>query len=250
MTQSRTRYLHAAAVCTACALVLSGCGGDAVDTRAGAQSASRSAATVTAEAQAAEEYAAALQHLYVAYFGRPADVGGMVFWDRQFKLSRAPTEPAALAAQYRWNAGVRQVFDAFSNSAESQQLYPGNTPMFLDGVYRNLFNRSADLPGLAWWTNAIDNGQISRAEAAMSIMLGAQGDDAVAVRNKLAVSASFYRQMSLRVSTVLAYNGTRANELARRMLAQVDAKTDLVAFEAIIKATIDELELPIVTPAG
>jgi hypothetical protein len=225
------------------ALALAGCGAN--DPAPATESVSRSAASVTMTV-ADEQYANAIQHLYVAYFGRPAEPLGLQYWDRQLKLAQAPSDPAGLSASYRGSAQVRAIVDAFANSQESQQLYPGSTATFVDGVYRNLFNRSPDVAGLAWWSNAIDSGVITRSEAALMIMLGAQNDDAVGVRNKIAVADTFYRILTQRTSDVLAYTGTRANEIARRMMAMVDARTDLVAFEAVIRATIEEMGTPVV----
>jgi hypothetical protein len=166
----------------------------------------------------------------------------MFYWNRQLQLAGAPAEPVQMAARYGSSAQVRFVFDTFSASGESRTLYPGETAQFVDGIYRNLFNRPADLPGLAWWPKAIDSGAITRSEAALMIMLGARNEDAIGVSKKVAVANSFYRILAERNASVLAYTGDRNNEIARRMLAMVDANTDLAAFEAIIHATISQME--------
>ena len=220
------------------ALALAGCGGSEPATATGAMS--RSAASVSMVV-ADEQYATAIHHIYIAYFGRPAEPPGLAFWNHQLKGANAATDTAALSRQYGANSGVRYVLDSFSASGESKALYPGDTAQFVDGVYRNLYNRGAELPGLAWWSNAIDSGVITRSEAALAIMLGAQGDDALIVRNKVAVSGLFYRILSEQEVWILGYSGGRSNELVRRMLAQVDAKTDLAAFEAVVRATIAEM---------
>lgn len=230
-----------AAVAFTFTLALAGCG--AGDPAPATQTMGRSAAALAPAAAADPAYANVLQHLYVAYFGRPAETTGMQYWNRQLELAGAPTDPDRLAAQYRANGYARFIVDAFSSSQEFLELYPGDTARFVDGVYRNLFNRSAELPGLAYWSNAIDRGVITRAEAAMMIMLGAQGEDALGVRNKIAVAHAFYRLVNERVQTVLIYTGTRNNEIARRMLAQVDARTDLLAFDAVIRAAVAQMEL-------
>ncbi|MEX5746064.1 DUF4214 domain-containing protein [Massilia sp. X63] len=222
-------------------LALTGCGSDdpapaAATSRTAALVASAPAMTV-----AEDQYATAIHHIYIAYFGRPAEPPGLAFWNRQFEVARAATDTAELWRQYRANGGVRYVLHSFSVSTESQELYPGGNAQFVEGVYRTLFNRSPDVGGHAWWTDAIDRGIITREEAALAIMVGAQGEDALVVRNKVAVSAVFYRILCEREAWILAYTGARNNELARRMLAQVDAKTDLAAFEAVVRATIEEI---------
>ncbi len=225
------------------ALALAGCGGG--DPAPATGTMSRGAASVATETSVLvpdERYAATLQHLYVAYFGRPAEPSGMIYWDRQLQGAQTATSAAEVLAGYRSNARVRAILDAFADSGESQALYPGNTPLFVDGVYRNLFNRGADLPGLAWWTQAIDSGAITRSEAALMIMLGARNEDALCVANKVAVAAIFYRILTERTHTVLFYTGKRANEIARRMMAAVDAKTDLAAIEPAVRAAIESMD--------
>lgn len=243
--QSTAFYLRLPALALAAALA--GCGGS--EPAPATQTMSRSAASVTTTAQAQEEYANALHHLYIAYFGRPAEPAGMFYWNRQLQLAGAPTEPVQMAARYGGSAQVRFVLDTFSASGESRALYPGETAQFVDGIYRNLFNRHADLPGLAWWTTAIDTGAITRSEAALMIMLGARNEDAIGVSKKVAVAHTFYRLLTERTGSVLAYTGDRNNEIARQMLAMVDANTDLVAFEAVIRATIAQMELGMISQA-
>lgn len=226
----------------ALSIALAGCGGN--DPAAAAGATSRTAALVAsapAMTVAEDQYATAIHHIYIAYFGRPAEPPGLAFWNRQFEVANAAADTAELWRQYRVNGGVRYVLHSFSVSTESQELYPGGNAQFVEGVYRNLFNRSPDVEGHAWWTDAIDRGIITREEAALAIMVGAQGEDALVVRNKVAVSAVFYRILCEREAWILAYTGARNNELARRMLAQVDAKTDLAAFEAVVRATIEEI---------
>lgn len=230
------------AVCATClALALAACGGGepAPSTRTMSQSAASAMTASTTIVQ--ERYADTVHHLYVAYFGRPAETGGMVWWDRQLGLMEAPPAPGGLLARYRGSAQVRAVLDAFANSEESKHLYPGSSAQYIEGVYRNLFNRSADEAGLAWWRSALDSGAITRSEAALMIQLGAQNDDVLCVRNKIAVAHAFYRILNERAQYVLSYTGERNTELVRRMMAKVDARTDLAAFEAVIRATIEEM---------
>lgn len=249
LAMSTRRILFSQRRCAAAllplALALAGCGAD--DPAAATQTMGRSAASLASSATTIvvspeEAYANALQHLYVAYFGRPAETTGMQYWSRQLLLAGAPLDAVQMLAQYR-NGPARFIVDAFSSSQETRELYPGDTAQFVDGVYRNLFNRSADRDGLAYWSNAIDRAVITRAEAALMIMLGARNEDALGVRNKIAVAHTFYRLVNERVQTVLGYTGTRNNEIARRMLAQVDAKTDLAAFEPVIRATVAQMEV-------
>jgi len=227
------------AACLALALAACGGGDTAPSTRTMSHGAASAMTVSTTVAQ--ERYADTVHHLYVAYFGRPAETGGMVYWDRQLGQMEAPPVPGGLLARYRASGQVRAILDAFANSEESKHLYPGTSAQYIEGVYRNLFNRSADEAGLVWWRNALDSGAITRSEAALMILLGAQNDDVLCVRNKIAVAHAFYRILNERAQYVLSYTGERNTELVRRMMAKVDARTDLAAFEAVIRATIEEM---------
>lgn len=98
----------------------------------------------------AEEQIAAT---YVAFFGRAADFAGFDFWVGQFVSGLPVQGPAALFAN---------IASSFGISIEAKTLYPflanpfgasdSQISAFLDSVYQNLFNRSSDPAGLAYWT--------------------------------------------------------------------------------------------------
>jgi len=187
------------------------------------------------------QYAPVVQYAYLAYFGRPADAAGLEYWGKQLQAARAPTDPAALATEYGANAGVRAVLDAFANSDEAKLLYPGSTRDFVAAVYRNLFQRDADQAGLDYWTQAIDKGVITRSQAALSIMNGAQHKDPGTLRSKLAVADAFTRMLGERLDTAADYKGEADNKLARAMMAKVNGSTEVAAFDAQMRETIAQM---------
>lgn len=187
------------------------------------------------------EYAPVLQHAYLAYFGRPADPAGLEYWGKQLQAANAAIEPAAFAAQYGANPGVRAVLDAFANSEEAKLLYPGKTAEFVGAVYRNLFQRAVDKPGLDYWVNAIDKGVITRPEAALTIMTGAMHKDLPTVQNKLTIAQTFTRIIGERPAAAEGYKGEADNRLARALMAKVNGTTDPAAFDAEMRATIEQM---------
>ena len=139
---------------------------------------------------------------YVAFFGRAADAGGFGFWVGEFTRLLPVQGPAALFAN---------IASSFGISAEAKALYPflanpfgatdGQISAFLDSVYNNLFNRSSDAGGLAYWTGQIKQtlqaGQFV-GSVLINIMSGAQdtaaGKDITTLMGKVAVSLEYVHE--------------------------------------------------------
>ncbi|HEU4851180.1 MAG TPA: DUF4214 domain-containing protein [Telluria sp.] len=222
-----------------CAGLLSACGGDSRDPATMPTRLAATTTTVTAAAVAAD-YNPVVQRVYVAYFGRPADPAGQAFFANNYLAAGAPTDIMGVSQAYFTNPAVRALVDAFGTSQESADLYPGENAVFVNAIYRNLFNREADLPGLNFWVNAINTGAMTRASAAVSIMAGSQGTDAQLIDKKLRVASDFTLALNT-PERVAAYSGLEANAVVRAMLATVTNATDVNAFGPIIEATINQL---------
>ncbi|MGE0575480.1 Calx-beta domain-containing protein, partial [Reyranella sp.] len=155
--------------------------------------------TLNLVALSAEEQIAAT---YVAFFGRGADARGFEFWVDQFHGNQATQGPAALFANIASSFGV---------SAEAKALYPflvdpfnasdAQIGAFLDTVYDNLFNRTADADGLNYWVNQIKTtlaaGQFV-GTVLVDIMSGAQntanGQDITSLMGKVAVGLEYVHE--------------------------------------------------------
>jgi len=147
----------------------------------------------------AEEQIAAT---YVAFFGRGADAVGFAFWVNQFVTGLPVQGPSALFANIASSFGV---------SDEAKALYPFlvnpfsasdvQIGAFLDSVYNNLFNRSSDALGLAYWTAqtkaTLAGGQFV-GSILVNIMSGAQdtaaGKDITTLMGKVAVSLAYVHE--------------------------------------------------------
>ncbi len=82
--------------------------------------------------------------IYEAGLDRPADVGGLNFWVRQFEDG----------------ASLRQIANAFLDSPEFRETV-GNPGFLSDvelvrGLYENVLDRAADQPGLDFWLSVLD----------------------------------------------------------------------------------------------
>jgi len=83
---------------------------------------------------------AEIQKLYIAYFNRPADPGGLTFWTKQ------------LAA----GTSMAQIANSFSASAEYQAIYNGASNFELVvKLYQNLFGRTPLAGEASWWSDQI-----------------------------------------------------------------------------------------------
>lgn len=215
---------------------LAACGDSTQVSTAGQQSRSF-ATTSSASAAVATDYHRVVQQIYVGYFGRPADVGGLDWHARVLLAAGAPTDIVNIARAYGSNAALRAEIDSFGTSAESAALYPGDNGQFIDALYRNLFNRAADEGGKAFWVKNLDGKLMTRASAAIELMAGARGSDLTIIANKTSVAGAFTGLLAMPVQQE-GYSGLEANAVVRGVLAKVGDGTDLAALDATLRSTV------------
>ncbi|MGZ8318867.1 MAG: FKBP-type peptidyl-prolyl cis-trans isomerase [Telluria sp.] len=226
-----------AALCSL-SMLLAACGSD---NSTEAPTVTATASRVSAQtAQPASAYYDVVQRIYVAYFGRPADAGGLAFFAERFRDLGAPTNIIEMNNAYGYNDGVRGLIDSFGTSAESQALYAGDNSAFIEAIYRNLFGRAADQAGKDYWADAINKGHVTRARAAIQIMSGAQTSDADIIVKKATVAGNFTTALNS-AQRSLAYDGLAANVVVRTLLAGVAVNTDPAAFQGNIDNTLNTL---------
>ena len=87
--------------------------------------------------------------LYLATFLRFPDEAGLAFW----------------AGAYRGGQPLEQIAAAFVSSAEFAARYGSlDNAGFVNRIYLNVLGRAADPDGLAFWTNMLNTGQLTRAQ--------------------------------------------------------------------------------------
>ncbi len=224
--------------------ILSACGGAGSDnggtTTIGAGQHATARAKSSANAAVAT-YGTMVQQIYIAYFGRPADSGGLANFSAALQAANAPTDIGGLAQAYATNPTLKALIDSFSTSAESQALYGnGTTTAFVTAIFQNILGRAPASAGLAFWSNAIDSGSLTKADAALGIMAGAEVNksaqgliDGALIANRIAIAEDFTAAVSASL-----YVGPAAGAGARSMLATVNSTTDLTAFQANISSAI------------
>lgn len=137
---------------------------------------------------------------YVGYYGRAAEPGGLTFWS-EFIEGRVVGGQSV-------DELIQEISARFADENETAELYPflgaardgGADPeeadAFVNQVYQNLFNRPAEQAGEDYWSDLLvtrtANGQ-SIADIIVSFVNGAQGNDAVAIGNKIDVASQFGR---------------------------------------------------------
>lgn len=144
-----------------------------------------------------------LNEAYLAYFGRPVDTTGSIFFA---------------------NKTEAEVQAAFAASNESQALY-GTTvdANFINKIYLNVIGREAEPNGITHWLTQISNGTVTQAGAALAILNDAQlTPDATTVNNKLAASKLFADSLDT-TAEIIGYSGTTAAASARAFLTSVTA---------------------------
>ncbi len=127
------------------------------------------------------DYFDEVQELYIAYYQRPADPEGLVFWAKE--LDKA-------------GGNLNGIIEAFANSAESRALYgavidSSNIDTVITGIYQALFNRLPDEGGLLFYHNGFIEGKFTAATIMLNILDGATGQDRYCIDNKLAAANLF-----------------------------------------------------------
>jgi hypothetical protein len=146
-----------------------------------------------------------VQKLYVEYFSRPADNGGLSYW-------------TGILNQYP--DGIQVASRDFSNSAEYKQTYAGmDNAAVVNTVYQHIFGRSAEGNGVGnYWTNLLDKKVITIDNVVTQIAAGAQGSDKDAFNGKVAAAVTFTQHLD-----------TSAEQHAYATTAGVKVGADFVA---------------------
>ena len=130
-------------------------------------------------AMTAEEVKALAQQLYIAYYGRPADPGGLTFWTNEFMNS----------------TNLDKALSDFGTSAEYADLSADMTSgELVTSLFQQMFGRDPEKAGLDFYVGRLDGGEATLASIAKQIADGASDEDApdaTTLANKVAVANAF-----------------------------------------------------------
>lgn len=98
--------------------------------------------------------------LYVAYFNRAPDTAGLDYW-------------------VGTGLAIEEISSSFYVQPETTTNYPTSMTdsVFVNTIYKNVFNRDAEPNGLIYWENALANEIISRPNMILAITKGAKDTD-------------------------------------------------------------------------
>jgi hypothetical protein len=133
-----------------------------------------------------------LQELYVAYFGRAADPTGLDYW------TESGITTAKFAADMYAQAEFKDAYGSLSTESQVNQ------------IYKNLFDREADVTGLSYWTKEINLGNLQLAEIATHLIWAAQNnegssDDKTALANRTSAAIAYTAEVGATTAGRLAY---------------------------------------------
>ena len=188
---------------------------------------------------ATQRYSSEVQKLYLAYFNRPADPGGMAYWK-------------GLLAN---DVSMTLLQNSFSSSAEYQAIYIGQqNTVLITKLYQNLFGRVVDANdgGVQWWAGEMFAGRhtITTIAGALSSGTTPGSADNIAIINKIEAAAAFTNALDTAAETE-NYVGAAAFTIASNWLAPIrDANmlaTALASRDATIAAATMDTTTPIVS---
>lgn len=166
------------------------------------------------------------QIAYVAYYGRPADLSGLTFWQDALstnEVSYAPRRGDVLTGSER--DIYERIVNDFGNSAEAERIFGGlSNRERVERVYQFVFNREADVVGSNYWTEQIDNGNVTLVNFALEVALGAQGEDIVTLNHKIE-SADLFSESIDTEAEINAYSGSTGEVFGREWLEEFGATT-------------------------
>jgi len=159
-------------------------------------------------------YTAQIQQLYVAYFNRPADVGGLDHWEKTLVANKG---------------NVNVVAQAFAKEAEYKAEYGNMDPFSVVAtVYKNLFNRVPDKEGLLFWASDLRDGKITVGDIAAAIAKSAGEGDKQVFANKVTAATKFTDSLDTS-EEIIAYQTGKANGLAKNFIAGITTDASLQA---------------------
>ena len=115
-----------------------------------------------------------IMQTYIAYYGRPAEPGGLGYWSTRLENE---------------NGNLNSIIDAFGYSDEFDTRFGSmSNQELVTNIYQQLFGRDPDNDGLEWYVDELEAGRKTLQTIALDVLYGAQNTDAEVVDNRLSLS--------------------------------------------------------------
>ena len=196
---------------------------------------------VGASAQTTTDFEVEVQKMYVAYYGRPGDDGGVKFWAEQLSQN---------------NGDLSAIIDSFANSEEFQERFGDlDNEQLVDNIYQQLFGRGADPEGLKFYVDHLVAGTKTLGTIALDIANGAQpdNDDGLIIANKLTVAEAFteaVQSANLRYSVDEIVYAKQIIDEVGSLPSSVDAALDLFENTLALFPSLDAVRVTMSTADG
>lgn len=178
-------------------------------------------ASAGCESRAFDAQEATMLQAYVAYYGRPADPGGLYYWAGRLAES---------------GGNLDALIDAFGTSPEFVDRYGSldNTAL-VTNLYQQIFGRAPDQAGLEYYASELTAGNKSLGAIALDIANGAQNEDKLTLDNRTLVAGYYVSRLETLSLTELQIDGdTLANILMHVDSVVEDAAEDCGDVDRVI----------------
>lgn len=172
----------------------------------------------------AEDLLEGISDLYIAYFNRAPDVGGLMYWFREVMNGA-------------WTLAT--IAQSFTQQEEYRAAYPEGLSNhdFINAIYQNLFDRAPDTAGWAYWEGDLDKG-VARDVFIYAVIQGAYAPSGSAadrdlLNNKHEVSLYYSEQLATHAGELF---DDRIDQVLNRVTA--DGQT-VVQAEGVIDYLIE-----------
>lgn len=165
---------------------------------------------------------------YIAFYGRPADPGGLTYW-----ADRLQTE-----------GSLSSIIQAFGNSPEFESRFGtlSNTEL-VTNLYQQLLARAPEAAGLAFYVDSLNARSTTLQSISLDILLGAMNEDKQTIQNRLAVAAHYISQLE-------SLNATQLEPEAEALADLVASVTAEVATANTACASVDALVADLLAPSS